>query len=134
LSLVRQIFTVTDASNCNSGTARNYGKPSMASDINKAMCTKGSADPQPATFHNRVLCIIGQSRHIDALGQLGFIGLQAHQVGFAYGNRLSHSPMWAVGSLTLLFVRPALCLRLPPDSQSPATPLPFSKLIRFSDE
>ena len=28
--------------------------------------------------------------------------------------------------IRFLFVRPALCLRLPPDSQSPATPLPFS--------
>ena len=27
--------------------------------------------------------------------------------------------------IRFLFVRPALCLRLPPDSQSPATPLPF---------
>jgi hypothetical protein len=27
-------------------------------------------------------------------------------------------------SIRFLFVRPALCLRLPPDSQSPATPLP----------
>ena len=30
-----------------------------------------------------------------------------------------------VASIRFLFVRPALCLRLPPDSQSPATPLPF---------
>ncbi len=29
-------------------------------------------------------------------------------------------------SIRFLFVRPALCLQLPPDSQSPATPLPFS--------
>lgn len=27
--------------------------------------------------------------------------------------------------IRFLFVRPALCLRLPPDSQSPATPLPL---------
>jgi hypothetical protein len=27
--------------------------------------------------------------------------------------------------IRFLFVRPALCLRLPSDSQSPATPLPF---------
>jgi len=27
--------------------------------------------------------------------------------------------------IRFLFVRPALCLRLPPDSQLPATPLPF---------
>ena len=28
--------------------------------------------------------------------------------------------------IRFLFVRPALCFRLPPDSQSPTTPLPFS--------
>jgi hypothetical protein len=28
--------------------------------------------------------------------------------------------------IRFLFVRPAFCLRLPSDSQSPATPLPFS--------
>ena len=42
MTLVRQIVTVTDASNCNSGTARNYGKLSIASDISEAMCTNDS--------------------------------------------------------------------------------------------
>jgi len=31
----------------------------------------------------------------------------------------------ATPRIRFLFVRPALCLRLPPDFQSPGTPLPF---------
>ena len=34
-------------------------KPSRASDISKAMCTEDSADPRPATFHNRVFAYSG---------------------------------------------------------------------------
>jgi SAM-dependent methyltransferase len=44
----------------------------------------------------------------------------------SFGLRRYMPPYPAVPPpIRFLFVRPALCLRLPPDSRSPATPLPF---------